>query len=119
MILKSDIQAVRFKLRVCPSQKAKRFAEHVARLEAASMVYRNNQVPMIVTRRYELFRLVSDSRAVHANIEQATMPMPNLKALARLSAGAGILCMLDMLQGLMIDGVEQSGATVLHHGSIR
>lgn len=101
--LKLGAQAVCSRPRVYLQQKSKRLADYVTRLEAAGMVYRNNQavygsVAMTIPKGANSSRLMSDSRAINANIEQAAMSMPNLEILTGLFAGAHAFCTGDILQ---------------------
>lgn len=101
--LKAGAQLVRSKARVYPPQNFKWLADHMAGLEAAEIVYCNNQVvyecvAMDTPEGANFFRLLSDYRLIKATIEQAAVPMSNLDALEVIT-GASALYRLDMLKG--------------------
>ena len=102
--LQPGARAVRAKPRAPPSAKTAWLHEHLASLETAGMVFRNQQaiyeiVAMAIPKGSNSYRTVTDYRAVKDTIKWVVAPMPRLEEKASLFAGATAWCTLDMLQG--------------------
>ncbi|ETV96446.1 hypothetical protein H310_10198 [Aphanomyces invadans] len=77
---------------------------HVAELERAGLVYRNNRsrwacAPRIVPKDPGDYRMTFDSRPVNACTEPMPWPMPNLDAVLSILAGKSVYFSLDWMKG--------------------
>ncbi|KAH9094099.1 hypothetical protein Ae201684P_016714 [Aphanomyces euteiches] len=103
--LKEGAVPVKVGLRRYPPAHMDYLRQHVAELEAAGLIYRNNRAtwaaaPRIVPKKNPgEYRMTIDSRPINAWTEAMPWPMPNLEAAMATLVGMEVFFTLDWLKG--------------------
>jgi len=101
---KEGVEPVKCKARRYSPEQKKFLEEHVAQLEAAGLVYRNNKSrwaspPLIVPKPNGKSRMTVDVRMVNDRTDRLVWPMPMMETITEHLRGAKVFFTLDFFKG--------------------